>query len=285
MTNAKFFEIKYKEIFEEHLNENDCFHSLSQFRSSLFEIIVEPKTKKYPDILLHRMLMITNFKSDNLPEPPLSKKLFILILLLFYDKEEYETLKSIVYNSMRINKKYYGIEENDAAKLLASGYVNHPILLRDDKYKDISFCLCTHSIKYHYIVENDIEERCWVGSTCIFNFIAIYNPEMKKTLKELQLKAKHRDEGKICYWCEEPLGNLKEQYTRKGYCNIICHKKDNYKMPFGKCKGELLKEIIQRKKGYEYIEWCMEKYMNNRWFENYPFFIKLIFDEYEFLEE
>ena len=167
---------------KKHLDKNNNFSSLSQFRSSLFEIIDEARSKKKPDFLLYRLLKITNFKSIIAPYSPLSKKLFIFIVNLFYskDKKEYETLKCIIYKSFKVNTKYYGIEEDEAADLLASSQI------------------C--SIKY------------------------------------------------------------------------------NYKLPFGKYKGVLLRNIMKDTKGKDYINYCKDKYMNDDSYEQYNTFIKIIFD-------
>ena len=269
----KIKKIKEYLDFDKHLDKNNNFSSLSQFRSSLFEIIDKARSKKKPDFLLYRLLRITNFKSIITPYSPLSKKLFIFIVNLFYskDKKEYETLKCIIYKSFKVNTKYYGIEEDEASDLLASGYVNHI-------NTDISSCLCTHNITYHYIIENDIEERAWVGSICIINFMGKYNQELTETVKILQLKALHRKDGKICKFCTEPLGSMKSGFPRKGYCSKICSIKYNYKLPFGKYKGVLLRNIMKDKKGKDYINYCKDKYMNDDSYEQYNTFIKIIFD-------
>ncbi len=260
-----------KEIYnkiKKYLDEDDNFESLSQFRSSLFEIIDEPITKKKSDILFYRILQICNFRNFG----SLNKNIFILIIDMFYNDNS--DLKQLVYNQLKINTKYYGIEGDEIAELLASGFLNHPI---QNKGYDISSCLCSHShIVYHYIVENDIEERCWLGSKCIENFMIPYNYTMADTLKELKLKVKHKKEGHLCYYCKNPLGNLRENYCKKKCCSNKCLKKLYYKIPFGKYKGQYLTTL----KDTKYIDWCKDKYMNEDSFKNYETFIEIIFEKF-----
>jgi hypothetical protein len=136
-------------------------------------------------------------------------------------------------------------------------------------------CICTHKITNLYFIQHLPTNMTFqVGCDCVLKIDGELAEKMKIAIKR---KANWK-KGKICLYCSEPLTDLRKKYQRKECCDISCHHKYHYVMPFGKFKGIRLVELMCTTKGFQYInEWVKPLLaIDKNSFYKFPLFTEIV---------
>lgn len=127
-----------------------------------------------------------------------------------------------------------------------------------DNYSDdtFCFCICSHPVNnLYYITHKPSQMTFQVGSECV---LKVDDEELKTKMKNIIKRRKAIEKGNTCIYCNEPLTDIRKLYQKDRLCNRLCFVKNNYVIPFGKYKGEILIEFMCTKKGMEYIDWIRQ---------------------------
>jgi len=162
--------------------------------------------------------------------------------------------------------KVVGYNIKNESDALFDGYVDNP--------NEGSICCCTHPIKNFYYIQNIKHNQTWlVGSECVKKVSYYLYQQTLKYKKQHERMA----EGRICGYCENVLIDLRKKIQKKGYCDINCYRKSQYKINFGIHKGKILNEFVYTKKGFDYIQWVKSVLKKDRnAFGQYPLFLEII---------